>query len=98
MAGRRRAWELVGWATAQADQASLASKVALRAPLVSCSGSSDPEYKRFLQAIFVSRNFRKMPNLVKCIVIYLYVRKMQMSYQNAQNNMLYFLVSKSCIV
>jgi hypothetical protein len=80
-----------------ADQASLASNVALRAPLVSCSGSSDPEYKRFLRAYFVSRKFRKMLELVKTIAIYLYVGKMCMTYQNAQKNMLYMFMSNSCM-
>jgi hypothetical protein len=55
-------------------------------------------YKKFLRAYFVSRKFRKMLELVKIIVIYLYVGKMQMTYQNAQKNMLYLFMSKSCII
>jgi hypothetical protein len=42
--------------------------------------------------------FRKMLELVKIIEIYLCVEKICMIYQNAQKNMLYILVSISCIV
>jgi hypothetical protein len=67
------------------------------APPVSLYGSFDPGYKELLQVFFASRNFRKMPNVVKFIGKYLCVRKMRMIYQNAQKNMLYLFVSKSCI-
>jgi hypothetical protein len=53
--------------------------------------------KSYCKQFFVSRNFRKMPNLVKCIEKYLLVRKMQITYQNAQKNMLYMFMSNSCI-
>jgi predicted transglutaminase-like protease len=56
-----------------------------------CTKSSCKQY-------FVSRNFRKMTNLVKCIEKYLLVGKLRMTYQNVQKNMLYILVSISCIV
>jgi hypothetical protein len=62
------------------------------------AGQTDPGAKSTASFIFASRNFRKMPNLVKIIVNYLYVGKMHMIYQNAQKNMLYILVSISCIV
>jgi hypothetical protein len=39
-----------------------------------------------------------MLDLVQCIEKYLLVGKMQMTYQNVQKNMLYILVSNSCIV
>jgi hypothetical protein len=39
-----------------------------------------------------------MLNLVKFIEKYLLVGKMQMTYQNVQKNLLYILVSNSCIV
>jgi hypothetical protein len=54
--------------------------------------------KEFSRICFISRNFRTMLELVKCIEKYLLVRKMQMTYQNVQKNMLYILVSNSCIV
>jgi hypothetical protein len=44
---------------------------------------------------FVSRKFRKMPNLVKCIEKYLLVGKMQMTYQNDPKNVIYIFVSES---
>jgi hypothetical protein len=54
--------------------------------------------KSYCKFIFASRNFRKMTNLVKCIETYLCVGKMRMIYQNSQKNMLYILVSFSCII
>jgi hypothetical protein len=53
--------------------------------------------KSYCKLYFVSRNFRKMPNVVKCIEKYLFVGKMHMIYQNAQKNMLYVFMSNSCI-
>jgi hypothetical protein len=55
--------------------------------------------QKVLQALFSRPEIsEKKPNLVKIIVNYLYVGKMHMIYQNAQKNMLYILVSISCIV
>jgi hypothetical protein len=51
-----------------------------------------------LLIVFISRNFRKCSNLAKIIEYSLVVRKIQMTYQNVQKNMLYILVSNSCIV
>jgi hypothetical protein len=39
--------------------------------------------KSYCKLYFVSRNFRKMPNVVKFIGNYLLVRKLRMTYQNA---------------
>jgi hypothetical protein len=47
---------------------------------------------------FISRNFRKCSNIAKIIEYSLVVKKIQMTYQNVQKNMLYILVSNSCIV
>jgi hypothetical protein len=54
--------------------------------------------QRVSRICFISRNFRTMLELVKCIEKYLLVRKLQMTYQNVQKNMLYILVSNLCIV
>jgi hypothetical protein len=53
--------------------------------------------KSSCEQYFVSRNFRKMPNLVKCIEKYLFVGKMQMTYQNDPKNVIYIFVSESCM-
>jgi hypothetical protein len=49
--------------------------------------------KNYCKLYFVSRNFRKMTNLVKCIGNYLLVGKFRMTYQNAQKNILYMFMS-----
>jgi hypothetical protein len=47
---------------------------------------------------FFQKNCCKVLNLVKIIEKYLLVGKMQMTYQNDPKNMIYILVSISCIV
>jgi hypothetical protein len=49
-------------------------------------------------AYFNSKNFRNWYNLAKCIVYSLFIRKICLIYQNVQGNMIYILVSNSCIV
>jgi hypothetical protein len=68
-----------------------------QAPLASDRGSTWPRCKKFC-SIFISRNFRFYYKLVKCIVYSLFIKKICLTYQNAQKNMLYILVSLSCIV
>jgi hypothetical protein len=45
-----------------------------------------------------TQKFEKACKLAKYIGIYLFIRKMQMIYQNVEKNEIYILVSKSCIV
>jgi hypothetical protein len=81
-----------------ADQASLASNVAF-GPLWSAAlGHLIPCTKSYCKLYFVSRNFRKMKNLVKCIGNYLLVGKLRMTYQNVQKNEINISVSIACIV
>jgi hypothetical protein len=48
---------------------------------------------------FISRKIAaSVLKFVKCIEYYLFIRKMQMTYQNVQKNKIYILVSKSCIL
>jgi hypothetical protein len=49
--------------------------------------------KSYCKFYFVSRNFRKMTNVVKFIGNYLLVGKLRMTYQNAQKNVLYLFMS-----
>jgi hypothetical protein len=50
------------------------------------------------QPFIFQKNCCNSLSLAKTIEIYLCVGKMRMTYQNAQKNMLYILVSISCIV
>jgi hypothetical protein len=61
-------------------------------------GQVDPGTKGSCPFILIPENFRKLSNLVKFISIDLFVRKMQMTYQNVQKNEIYILVSKSCML
>jgi hypothetical protein len=67
-------------------------------PIGQLPGSTWPGCEKFLCAYFISENYRKWYNLVKCISIDLVVRKIYMIYQNIQKNELYLLMSNSCIV
>jgi hypothetical protein len=54
--------------------------------------------KRFCAPNFISENYRKLYNLVKCISFVPVVRKICMIYQNAQKNELYMFMSISCMI
>jgi hypothetical protein len=64
---------------------------------VSCLGSFWPGCKKFLQLVFISKISDFAQKLVKDISIDLFVRKICMTYQNAQKNMLYMFMSNSCM-
>jgi hypothetical protein len=53
--------------------------------------------KSYCKLYFMSKNFGKMPNVVKFIGNYLLVGKLRMTCQNAQKNVLYMFMSNSCI-
>jgi hypothetical protein len=96
MAGRRRAWEPVGWAMAQTDLVNRGQPTWPFGPLWSAAlGHLTLCTKVTASFIFASRNFRKMSNVVKFIGNYLLVGKLRMTYQNAQKNMLYMFMSNS---
>jgi hypothetical protein len=97
MAGRRRAWELVGLGNAPADQAKVASRRGLGPPQSASVGQKASCTKSLAQLLIFQKNCCNGLNLVKCIEKYLLVRKMRMTYQNAQKNMLYMFMSNSCI-
>jgi hypothetical protein len=54
--------------------------------------------QKVLQLILFPEKFRKCSNLRKFIENYPFIRKIQMTCQNAQNNVLYMCISNSCIV
>jgi hypothetical protein len=92
-------WSLAG--------AAMAVVVLTTTPCVACWWASGPSsqwawvisnpMQRVFRICFISRNFRTMLKLVKCIEKYLLVGKMRMTYQNAQKNMLYMFMLNSCI-
>jgi hypothetical protein len=61
-------------------------------------GQLDPVQKLPYSYFYFQENFRNIANLVKCIDYYLFIKKMCIIYQNVQKNMLYILVSKSCMI
>jgi hypothetical protein len=67
-------------------------------PIGQLPGSTWTGCEKFMCAYFISENYKKLYNLVKCISIDLVVRKICMLYQDVKKNMLYILVSNSCIV
>jgi hypothetical protein len=67
------------------------------APSVRCPGSIWPGCEKFLCAYFISENYRKLYNLVKCISFDRVVKKICMIYQNVHKNMLYMFMSNSCM-
>jgi hypothetical protein len=76
----------------------VAARVEAGAPQSVTVGQITPVQKVPCSCFYFQENFRNQLNLVKIIENYLFVRKMQMTYQNVQKNEIYILVSKSCIV
>jgi hypothetical protein len=67
-------------------------------PPVSDRGSNKPRCKKFPAELFkFLENFRIYLKLVKCIENCLFIRNLCMTYENVQKNIIYLLVSKSCI-
>jgi hypothetical protein len=61
-------------------------------------GQVEPVQKVSVLFIFILENCRIQLNLVKFLEYYLFIRKMHMTYQNAQKNVTYLFGSESCIV
>jgi hypothetical protein len=68
------------------------------APSVSGPGSKDPWCKKFCACFQFQKNCRNYLKLAKIIGNYLFVKKMQMTYQNVQKIVIYLLMLSSCIV
>jgi hypothetical protein len=66
-------------------------------PQLAGLGQNDSSAKRPAARFQFHKNSRKYWKLVKCIEKYLLVRKLQMTYQNVQKNMLYIFVLESCM-
>jgi hypothetical protein len=90
-AGARHGWGCPG------HSASVAWRVGLGPLCLVTMGHYDPCTKSLCAYFVNSRNFRICVNLVKCIVNYLFIRKLCIICQNAQKNELYLFVSLSCI-
>jgi hypothetical protein len=69
-----------------------------QAPWSVALGQVDPGCKKFLRIYLFQKNCCKYLKFVKCIENYPFIGKIQMTYQNAQKNVTYLFVSKSCIV
>jgi hypothetical protein len=86
--------ERSGWVFDLADLVSTPAEVAWAALSVS-EGQKTLGTKSSCTVFYFQKNCCKYLKFVKCIEYSLYVRKMQMTYQNVQKNEIYILVSKS---
>jgi hypothetical protein len=76
----------------------MAWRVGLGPPLSATAARSGLSTKSPCACFLFPETFQKMLKLVKFIGNYLFIRKMCLTYQIAQKNVLYILVSKACIV